>query len=180
MENAIPPYAILSHTWENDEVSFQEMSQPTLDPMTAQKQGYIKIKNCCATALKDGFEYAWADTCCIDKTSSSELSEAINSMYHWYEKADVCYAYIVDYASGTQRGVPGQSFKRSRWFTRGWTLQELIAPRDVVFFNVDWFEIGSKSSLRDLIEEVTGIHGTALLGMRMETYSVAQRMSRPI
>lgn len=175
MENEIPPYAILSHTWETEEVSFQEMTSN--DPSISKREGYSKIKRCCEMAFSDGFEYAWADTCCIDKTSSSELSEAINSMYQWYEKAEVCYAYISDYPFGTYKGVPGVSFSQSKWFTRGWTLQELIAPSYVVFFNRDWEEIGTKSSLRDLISTITGVHVDALLGKKPDRYSVAQRMS---
>jgi hypothetical protein len=96
-----------------------------------------------------GFEYVWVDTCCIDKTSSAELSEAINSMFSWYQKADVCYVYLSDYLFPARKdnSLDEEFFKNSRWFTRGWTLQELIAPESVVFFNESWHDIGTKHSL---------------------------------
>ena len=79
----IPPYAILSHTWDDDEVSFDEFKR---DPASAQvrgRKGYDKIQKTCQLAVKSDLRYAWVDTCCINKSSSSELSEAINSMYQW-------------------------------------------------------------------------------------------------
>ncbi|KAF2207645.1 hypothetical protein CERZMDRAFT_50719 [Cercospora zeae-maydis SCOH1-5] len=118
-------YAILSHTWGKNEVSFDDFHQD--DAKT--RDGYRKIEYTCAQALKDGIEYVWVDTCCIDKRSSADLSEAINSMYRWYYNAQVCYAYLEDV------WTPPES-RRSLWFTRGWTLQELIAPETVRFFEV--------------------------------------------
>ncbi|CZR59492.1 uncharacterized protein PAC_09384 [Phialocephala subalpina] len=171
-----PPYAILSHTWEDGEVSFQEMS--TDIERASTKPGFQKIKKCCEIALSDGFQYAWIDTCCIDKTSSAELSEAINSMYRWYEQSRVCYVYLTDVPAN--RDIPHEpsAFRKSRWFRRGWTLQELIAPSSVVFYGRDWNEIGTKSSLRQLIVEVTNIHSELLSGRRhLYDFSVAQRMS---
>lgn len=175
MEKEIPPYAILSHTWETEEVSLQEMLSG--DPSISKKKGYSKIYHCCQTALADGFEYAWVDTCCIDKTSSAELSEAINSMFQWYMKAEVCYAYIADYAAKRNEIVPDERFAKSRWFTRGWTLQELIAPAHIIFFDQAWKEIGTKTALKNTIWKTTGIHIDALLEQNMSNYSVAQRMS---
>ena len=144
----IPPYAILSHTWGIEEVSFQDMQGSG----AMEKVGYEKISRCCEKAATGGFEYAWVDTCCIDKSSSSELSEAINSMYRWYRNAEVCYVSLSDVPHDYESL---DLFKRSRWFTRGWTLQELIAPSMVIFFDSDWEEIGTKSSLQISLIEVT-------------------------
>lgn len=174
-EADIPPYAILSHRWEKDEVSFQDMSRDDVET----KAGYQKIKNFCRTAAEDGFEYVWVDTCCIDKTNSSELSEAINSMYRWYKDSEVCYAYLSDVDSSEDPHAPTSSFLKSKWFTRGWTLQELIAPSVVMFYGSDWKELGTNSSLRKVIQSVTGIHVSAFLGDHadLRKFSIAQKMS---
>ncbi|RMX86972.1 hypothetical protein D0869_02689 [Hortaea werneckii] len=88
-----PPYAILSHTWEDDEVLFKDMDD--LEKAKA-KSGWQKIEYICRQALEDGLQWAWVDTCCIDKSSSAELSEAINSMFKWHECSTVCYVYLCD------------------------------------------------------------------------------------
>ncbi|RFU23738.1 hypothetical protein B7463_g12601, partial [Scytalidium lignicola] len=116
------------------EDGFYENNTPNAEAVN--KLGYAKIERTCERALADGLEYVWIDTCCIDKTSSAELSEAINSMLRWYHNA-VCYAYLSDVENFTSRDSPGQ-FLNSRWFKRGWTLQELIAPRELVFLSSDW------------------------------------------
>lgn len=170
----IPPYTILSHTWGHDEVTFQDM----LTEKATTKEGYEKIKRCCEIAASDGFKWAWVDTCCIDKTSSAELSEAINSMYRWYRNSRVCYVILSDVSSEEECQTAGSSFRRSRWFTRGWTLQELIAPSSVIFYGSDWIEIGTKSSMCDLIVEITHIHEKILLEAQdLGRFSVAQKMS---
>ena len=92
-ENA-PPYLILSHTWEGDEVSFRDVQDQS--PDLSNKSGYVKIRYICEQALHDGIDWVWVDTCCIDKSSSAELSEAINSMYAIYAQAVTCYVYMVD------------------------------------------------------------------------------------
>ncbi|KAF2199771.1 HET-domain-containing protein [Delitschia confertaspora ATCC 74209] len=166
----IPPYVILSHTWSEGEVTFEDIDKPHAPYMP----GYGKIKYCCEQAVSDGFEYVWIDTCCIDKRSSSELSEAINSMYRWYWDADICYAYLADVLSGevTSR------FGDSRWFTRGWTLQELLAPSVVEFYTSDWERIGTKSSLLDAVSYATGIEHGFLCDRRNVTHaSIAERFS---
>ncbi|KAH7090417.1 HET domain-containing protein, partial [Paraphoma chrysanthemicola] len=152
----IPPYAILSHTWDEDEVSFDDINKPH----AATLRGYEKIKLSCTQAVLDGYEWIWIDTCCIDKKSSAELSEAINSMYMWYWDAEICYAYLSD--------VPGRKFVEARWFTRGWTLQELLAPTVVEFYTRDpvWRRIGTKLSLACEIECATEIQKTYLLDRR--------------
>jgi hypothetical protein len=141
------------------------------------KAGYSKIKRCCDVAADDGFDYVWIDTCCIDKTSSSELSEAINSMFKWYKQAEVCYVFLFDVPSSLDITAFGIALRNSRWFTRGWTLQELIAPACVIFFDNDWKESGTKSSLRGLICAITLIQVDVLLGHDIEKFSIAQRMS---
>ncbi|KAH9476311.1 Vegetative incompatibility protein HET-E-1 [Psilocybe cubensis] len=171
----IPVYAILSHTWEEEEVTFQEMQ--ALSRWIKRKKGFKKIQKTCEQALADGFTYAWVDTCCIDKTSSSELSEAINSMYKWYQQAEVCYAYLTDVSASDNPFNQKSQFRECRWFTRGWTLQELIAPLSVVFYDKDWIEIGTKSSLCKIITEITNISKQVLLVNHGGEISIAARMS---
>lgn len=191
----VPAYAILSHTWGREEVSFQDIQSlrsvafqdiqnlrmGRLGPPSFAGQdlldikiraGYMKIERCCSQAAADGYQYAWIDTCCIDKTNSSELSEAINSMFKWYRNANECYAYLEDVAS--RDGV--EAFGKSRWFKRGWTLQELIAPSTVLFFDRDWVDIGTKASFSRDIQKYTGIPSDILNDYRgtIEKYSVAQ------
>ena len=129
----IPDYVILSHTWGEEEVSFQELQSGT----GRDKAGYQKIKKCCEQAARDGFKFAWVDTCCIDKSSSAELSEAINSMFQWYKDSHICYAFLDDVDSGLEEAQLKNPLENSRWFTRGWTLQELIAPLAVEFYSHD-------------------------------------------
>jgi hypothetical protein len=170
-DNHIPKYAILSHRWLDDEVSLKDMQNAT----ATRKAGYAKLKLCCDQAVKDGLHYAWVDTCCIDKTSSAELTEAINSMYRWYQNAAVCYVYLSDVQSSEVSC--DSSFEESAWFTRGWTLQELIAPANVEFYNCTWHILGTKESLKDAISEITGIGVAILEGADPEGLSVAKRMS---
>ncbi|KAI0875251.1 HET-domain-containing protein [Hypoxylon argillaceum] len=154
----VPRYAILSHTWGKNEVLFQDLS----DPKHKEKLGYMKIEGCCQQAIRDNIEFVWVDTCCIDKKSSTELSEAINSMFKWYAGALVCYVYLADVLVGEDITSPGSAFRNSRWFTRGWTLQELIAPRSLVFFDAKWEKLIYTMKNREphyasVIEEITGI-----------------------
>ncbi|KDR77344.1 hypothetical protein GALMADRAFT_32921, partial [Galerina marginata CBS 339.88] len=172
-ERKRPDYAILSHTWGEGEVSLQDLSTPAATTM----DGYRKIKKCRELAIQDGFKYVWIDTCCIDKTSSAELSEAINSMYNWYQSARICYAYLSDVTIGDDPSDPESPFSNSRWFTRGWTLQELLAPNIVIFFDRDWADIGTKSSLQEDISRITGIPRKALSNQAIDEISIAQRMS---
>ncbi|RGP59317.1 hypothetical protein FLONG3_11227 [Fusarium longipes] len=170
----IPPYAILSHTWGEQEVLFCDIGTPTI----TSKQGYAKLIGCCRKAAQDGFDWVWIDTCCIDKTSSAELSEAINSMYVWYQRATVCYAYLQDVTDNSLTlAFPVVEFYKSRWFTRGWTLQELIAPQTVELCSKEWNVIGTKRSLASGIGSVTGIPISVLRGAKPSTYNVAERMS---
>ncbi|KAI4674442.1 uncharacterized protein J4E88_008176 [Alternaria novae-zelandiae] len=142
-ESLIPPYAILSHTWGEDEVTLQQFTNHSLrdDATFKNSRGYWKILKACQQALSDRLTLVWVDTCCIDKNSSAELSEAINSMFRWYEQAAECYAYLDDINVGSEAWADSlmsnddkEQLARSRWFTRGWTLQELLAPKEIRFY----------------------------------------------
>ncbi|KAH6848199.1 heterokaryon incompatibility protein-domain-containing protein [Chaetomium sp. MPI-CAGE-AT-0009] len=167
-------YLILSHTWGDGEVTFKDMANLE-DAKT--KTGFRKIKGICTEALQVGVPYAWVDTCCIDKSSSAELSESINSMYHWYQCADRCIAYLDDLEAGNE-GAAEHQLRRCRWFTRGWTLQELIAPKFVVFVDEQWNKRGTKESLGPILSRITRIDTRVLQRIRpLHEVAVAQRMS---
>ncbi|KAI0470750.1 HET-domain-containing protein [Xylariaceae sp. FL0804] len=177
----IPRYAILSHTWGCEEVSFQDVQAGK----ASWKAGYAKIKHTCGQAKKDGFEWAWIDTCCVDKTSSAELSEAINSMYEWYAQSAVCYVFLEDVdilEDEDWEENPWQDrseyFRNARWCTRGWTLQEVIAPDRVKFFDLSWKSIGPKRHLAEGISLHTQIPAELLRGTKqLQHYCAAQKMS---
>jgi hypothetical protein len=172
-EDIIPDYAILSHTWGDDEVSFQDIHSPG----AASKAGYAKIRYACQEALRRGLKYVWVDTCCIDKTSSAELSEAINSMFRWYKYARVCFGYLSDVPVG-EVDSPKSAFASSRWFSRGWTLQELLAPIELEFFSSDWEKLGSKRDLSRQISDITGIGEGFIAGAYpLSDASIAKKMS---
>lgn len=171
----ILPYAIFSHRWGDDEITFQDYKKGR----NTESPGYKKVMKFVEKAAEDGFEWAWIDTCCVDKKSSEELSEAINSMFRWYQKADVCYAYLSDVhhtlddtGSSTVLG-----FDNSEWFTRGWTLQELLAPADVKFLDCDWNTFGTKRAMAEKISAITGIHQEHLTELDLNYISVAEKMS---
>ena len=177
----IPPYGILSHTWGDDdeEVTFQDLK----NGLEKKKVGFKKIQFCAEQATRDGLQYFWVDTCCIDKSNNAELSEAIVSMFRWYRNATKCYVYLVDVSVNGQ-DPPSQSFqswgpafRKSRWFTRGWTLQELIAPPFVEFFSIEGKLLGDKKSLERQVHEITGIAVQALQGHSISRFSVAERLS---
>ncbi|TFK88223.1 HET-domain-containing protein [Polyporus arcularius HHB13444] len=176
-------YAILSHVWSRaGEMSYQDVEhlrgQHIAHPSTPFLSNLSeKIRYACRLALVDGFCFIWIDTCCIDKTSSAELSEAINSMFQWYTSAAVCYVYLED-PEYAQEQSGGPSIAKCRWFTRGWTLQELIAPRILVFVGPDWIPFGSKDSYSDEIVSVTHIPEAILLHLSpVDSVDVATRMS---
>ncbi|KAK3644953.1 hypothetical protein LTR56_009340 [Elasticomyces elasticus] len=180
-----PPYAILSHNWGEAEVSFGDIQDPDL---AQDKLGFVKIFFACRQAKADGLDYVWVDTCCIDKNSSHELSEAINSMFSWYMSAEVCYVYLAD--------VPGhcpsldtfhvrpayfhglECFEASRWWTRSWTLQELLAPRKVLFFGCAGNPLGALEDLIVRVAGITGIESDVLTHKRpLRDISIARRLS---
>jgi hypothetical protein len=175
----VPKYAILSHTWgaDTEEVTFRDL----MDGTGKSKAGYDKIRFCGEQAKRDSLQYFWVDTCCINKSNNTKLSEAINSMFRWYRDAAKCYAYLTDVSKNDQIDLslqPGEAaFGNSRWFTRGWTLQELIAPRSVKFFSKDWESLGDKKSLERHICKVTGIPAEALQRSPLSQFSFTERMS---
>ena len=161
-----PPYAILSHRWGDEECTYQMMGTPQV----VGRKGLWKVKQCCAQAFADGLGWAWVDSCCIDKTSSAELSEAINSMYRWYRHAKVCYVYLDDI-----HGV--RAMGQSLWFTRGWTLQELVAPTDVAFYDASWTKLGTKQNLFRQIGDRTKIDTEILLSYNIDRSNFVERMA---
>jgi hypothetical protein len=178
-EDDIPEYAILSHRWGAEEVTFRDLTDGT----SKVKTGYDKIQFCGEQARRDGLQSFWVDTCCIDKSNSTELADAINSMFRWYRDATKCYVYLSDVSRPRTDSADGSNeawvstFRKSEWFTRGWTLQELIAPASVDFFCKDRELLGDKVSLERHICEVTGIPASALRGSPLSNFSVAERMS---
>lgn len=185
ISDEVHPYAILSHRWRGDEVSFEAISYRLSDAM--RMRGFEKIRYCCLQAEEDGLEWCWVDTCCIDKRSGTELSEAFNSMYQWYQRAKYCYAYLEDVtlppwspleASGNYSFKDWESeFLRSEWFSRGWTLQELIAPKIVRFFSRGWTPLGDKFYLSESISRHCWIDEMVLLGkLPVDRVNIATRM----
>ncbi|OCK72862.1 HET-domain-containing protein, partial [Lepidopterella palustris CBS 459.81] len=190
-EYEVPRYAILSHTWDLEEVTFDDLNGS--DP--SHLQGYGKIKEACRQTCRDGIHYLWVDTCCIDKRSSAELSETINSMFKWYQAATVCYAYLQDVedpnietfkqlssdlnlTSEQEAQIQQSPFAKSRWWTRGWTLQELIAPSELIFYDKAFGRMGSKEELVRVISLVSGIDEAVLLHKTSLTdVCVATKMS---
>lgn len=184
----IPPYAILSHRWEGDEITFKDVKKSR----NLDSRGWAKVRTFCQFVqvcradlwwFSGTLDWVWVDTCCIDKRSSAELSEAINSMFQWYKNAVVCYVYLNDVDYGEEDEVH-QALRKSQWFTRGWTLQELVAPRRLCFVDARWTGVlGDEDSLAEVLVEITGI-GRETAGQsdfesrsRLGSFSVAQRMS---
>ncbi|KAF2033235.1 HET-domain-containing protein [Setomelanomma holmii] len=180
-DGAIPPYAILSHTWglDAEEVTFADLVKGG----NKHKPGYDKIYFCGEQARKDRLHYFWVDTCCIDKSDKAELSSAIQSMFRWYQNATKCYVYLSDVSikKGEANSISTEftwepAFRLSRWFTRGWTLQELLAPSIVEFFSQEWKNLGDKTSLKLLIQKITGVPCEALDGVPLSRFSVDERL----
>jgi hypothetical protein len=160
-EPDIPKYAILSHTWGKDEeeVTFDDI----VNGIGEDKKGYEKIRFCQEQARQDRLQYFWIDTCCIKKANGAELARSLNSMFRWYHNAAHCYVYLTDVpipdAAHSKRDPSAweSHFRQSRWFTRGWTLQELLTPASVIFFCRGGQRLGDKDSLRKQICEITNI-----------------------
>ncbi|KAH8589775.1 heterokaryon incompatibility protein-domain-containing protein, partial [Bisporella sp. PMI_857] len=177
----IPDYAILSHSWGDDdqEVNFNEMKKGA----GKSKAGYQKIRFCGEQAARDGLRYFWVDTCCIDKSDPIELQKSINSMFRWYKNSVKCYVYLTDVCISDNSVENNFSldfeaaFRAARWFTRGWTLQELLAPSSVEFFSSDYKRLGDKYSLERIIHERTGIPVEAFRGYDATKFSVDERVS---
>ncbi|EIW54657.1 HET-domain-containing protein, partial [Trametes versicolor FP-101664 SS1] len=190
-------YAIISHTWaavgEQEYKAIADLQSslstssetrspssrqiPTTNSILSHPQLSRKIKQACEIARLHGYDFLWMDACCIDKSSSAELSESLNSMFEWYRQASVCYVYLVDVSSDEDVWRHGSAFRGSRWHKRGWTLQELIAPANVVFLSNDWRPLGTKTTLAALLESITGIDTNILLHKApLSSVSVARRM----
>ncbi|MCJ1449248.1 MAG: hypothetical protein MMC23_009768, partial [Stictis urceolatum] len=176
----IPPYAILSHTWsEGQEVLYDELIVGT----GKEKTGYNKLRFCGERAARDGLRHFWLDTCCINKGDTIELSTAINSMFGWFQRAAKCYVRLSDvYVPAEVDGIQEfqstwkGAFRRSRWFTRGWTLQELLAPGNVEFYSENGIFLGSKLSLEQDINAVTHIPIAALRNADLGGFEVEERI----
>jgi hypothetical protein len=173
-------YAILSHRWEEEEVLFQDWDWTPQKGLVKPRQlkGFYKIRKCCEEARHNGLKYAWVDTCCIDKKSSAELQEAINSMFRWYKSAKICYAYLSDVS--TEPNATAELIS-SKWFTRGWTLQELIAPTQLTFFSHPWKCIGPRGKFKAQIQSSTRIPRRILnygfRGLEEDNVLIAQAMN---
>jgi hypothetical protein len=179
--DGIPQYAILSHRWGAEEVILADLTDGT----GKSKAGYGKIRFCEEQARRDGLQYFWVDTCCIDKSNAVELQEAINSMFRWYQNAVRCYVYLSDVSIRKREASDPviectweSAFRSSRWFTRGWTVQELLAPGpgSVEFFSREGDRLGDKRTLEQQIHEITGIPITALRGTPLSQFDVEERL----
>ena len=153
MSEEKPQYAILSHTWGDEEITFEDVERGRSHLLANPKMALRKVQESARIAREDNLAYIWIDTCCIDKSSSAELSEAINSMFDWYHGSAVCYAFLADYDYDLPSG--GHGFAAARWFTRGWTLQELIAPQVVNFYDGKWTKFGTRERLAKRIADIT-------------------------
>jgi hypothetical protein len=182
-KDSIPPYAILSHRWstrEDDEVTFKEITEGIYDK---EKPGYKKLQFCSAQAKADGLDYFWVDTCCIDQLNQNELSVAIYSMFRWYQKAAKCYVYLADVSTKRKtralfsKHAWERAFRSSEWFSRGWTLQELLAPEKVEFYTRDGIWLGNKSSLEQQIVKVTAVPIDILRGRSLSTITAKEIFS---
>jgi Heterokaryon incompatibility protein (HET) len=173
--DTIPLYAILSHRWgpQTEEVTYRDV----VDSNGRGKAGYKKLTFCAEQARRDGLLYFWVDTCCIDKSTSDEVQASINSMFRWYRNAARCYVYLSDISiDGDQSQTSWEAaFRASEWFTRGWTLQELVAPASVEFFTKEGRRLGDKTSLKQQIHEITGIALPALQGTPLSQFDIEER-----
>ncbi|THU83413.1 HET-domain-containing protein [Dendrothele bispora CBS 962.96] len=169
-KGTIPPYAILSHLWvEGEEVTHEELVRP--QSMTYRKSGYQKIQTACQIASQDRYRYIWIDTCCIIQQDEIDLEENIPNMYGFYQNSGICYVYLPDVSSK-------KDFRRSRWFKRGWTLQELVAPRTVLFYDTHWRYLGEKRDLKEDISRKTTISPDILSGTQsIQNIAIIDRMT---
>ncbi|KAI8930558.1 hypothetical protein NX059_012168 [Plenodomus lindquistii] len=173
----IPPYAILSHRWRDSEILLEDIAS---DAYKDRQEGYPKLQFCAERAAQDELQYFWIDTCCIDRWTLCERSKAVNSMFRWYKNAAQCHVFLSDVSTSTATETPQRrdweaSFRASAWFSRGWTLQELIAPVSVEFFSRQGWHIGEKASLDQLLHEITDIPLTALRNCPLDRFSASER-----
>jgi hypothetical protein len=178
----VPDYVILSHRWSAEsaeECTFEDIAGTPISNRNSparKKQVFSKIQGACDLAARDGYSWIWIDSCCIDKSSSAELQEAINSMWNYYAESNICYVYMAD-VPNSEAGW-AQGFPKSEWFTRGWTLQELIAPICVEFYAKDWAPIGTKLERHKEIVDIIAINPEALVRTQeIDLFSTAERLS---
>jgi Cdc6-like AAA superfamily ATPase len=174
----IPPYADLSHRWGDSEVLFGDLRS---EAYREKKNGYRKLAFCAKQAAQDKLQYFWIDTCCIDRWNNRERSRAINSMFRWYRNATRCYVFLSDVSAFSVtnthlRSDWEASFRASEWFSRGWTLQELIAPVSVEFFSCEGWRLGDKMSLEQLVYEITSIPLAVLRNSPLDKFTTSERM----
>ncbi|EUC41292.1 hypothetical protein COCMIDRAFT_106529 [Bipolaris oryzae ATCC 44560] len=178
-----PVYAILSHTWgrSDDEVQFEDIQGGQKEYDDTSKLGYEKLRFCQERVVRDGLTYFWIDTCCINKSSSSELQHSLASMFYWYQNSTRCYVYLSDVSVHESTEVSDmkwkEAFLKSRWFKRSWTLQELIAPTSISFFSREKTFLGNKKELVSTISAVTQIPIRALQGLELLYFTVEERFS---
>jgi hypothetical protein len=180
-----PSYAILSHTWGDVEATFQDIKKiATAGPIQTSNphlaDAFDKLYFCGQQAANDGFQYFWVDTCCIDKDNHTELSTAIISMFRWDQSSAKCYALLTDVSVPEGDVDPASveaQLRQSRWFTRGWTLQELLAPTAVEFFSKEGALIGSIKTLENLLSDITGIPLSALRGTYVTYFGIQEKVS---
>ena len=174
-DNRTPPYAILSHRWTDSEISYQDFTSTDFLSTTLDA-GPSKIIGACTLAKEKLLDWIWIDTCCIDKTSGPELSRSINSMFQWYQDAQVCFVYLAD-VNSQNKDIPEvqDQILKSEWFTRGWTLQEMLASSEINFRDVNWKPLGTRSQLTRIISRATKIVPEYLEDFR--SASIAQKMS---
>ncbi|KAF9473423.1 hypothetical protein BDN70DRAFT_843490 [Pholiota conissans] len=174
--NSLTKYAILSHTWARSisgEVSYNGWRNGSLD---LTQPGFKKLVQFCRAALENhGLSLGWMDTVCIDKSSSSELDESIRSMFKWYQNSSICITYLAETESFSD-------MVKDSWFTRGWTLQELLAPTFIKFYNRAWNQLTTSkndkwdNSIQAQIELATSITKTELLTIHLAGVSFSRKM----
>jgi hypothetical protein len=170
-------YAILSHCPQKDEVLFADMADPdrAYSQETKGKQGFAKLEMCSRIALDHGLQYVWIDTCCIDKNSSAEISEAINSTFRYFAESELCIAYLDDLEDHTKDDY---FLSRSTWFSESWTLPALVASGDLHYYSHNWKKLGSKASLSRQTSHVSGVTERVLVDpSALASICVSEKMS---
>lgn len=181
-------YAILSHRWIGLEITFDRLPGYAAElrknrDRPLQPIQLDKIRGACQIARSQGLQWMWIDNCCINKANAVEEAESINSMFRWYSDAQVCITYLGDVRAthgplGVETFRSAETGRPSVWFTRGWTLQELLAPENMQFYDMNWEFLGTKQNLAPALEEITGINTKYLTGEAdFRQASIAAKMS---
>ncbi|KAI9164158.1 Vegetative incompatibility protein [Paramyrothecium foliicola] len=174
-DSTIPPYVVVSHAWQNDEIFFGDLMDRDA---ASKKAGFEKLQNACQIVRGLGMQWLWVDSICIDRSSSAELSEALNSMFQLYAKANVCLVYLHDLAPSSDMSNRAAGLRNCIWIRRPWSLQEVIAPKQVHFYDSVWTFVGTKASLATYLNELMGIDRDVLVNkMDFARFSIAKRMS---